>query len=77
MNVYEFLTTHKSALEQINDAQIEVSDVRHLDMYREYVKLIGEGHKKTYVMKYLSDEYSVNERTVYRIIQRMDRKIEL
>lgn len=77
MNVYEFLTTHKSALEQINDAQIEVADVRHLDMYREYVKLIREGHKKTYVMKYLSDEYSVNERTVYRIIQRMDRKIEL
>lgn len=40
-------------------------------MYKEYTRLTAEGHKKAYIMKYLSDEYNISERTIYRVIDRL------
>ena len=53
MNVYEFLNTHKGVMEQLQTLPVQPSDVRYLELYKEYSRLIKEGHKKTYVFQYL------------------------
>ena len=77
MNAYELLYANRTALEMMAEVSVEVSDIKYFAMYKEYLRLINEGHKKTYVMQYLSDEYGVAERTTYRIIDRLSTEVEM
>lgn len=77
MIAYELLTANKSLLEHMISLSVDVADVRHLDMYREYLRLSGEGHKKTYIIQYLSDEYGVSDRNIYRVIDKLSATIDL
>ncbi len=70
MTAYEFLETHKGTMEALLDLPVQASDVRYLELYKDYQRLTEEGHKKTYILQYLSDEYGVEERTIYRIIRK-------
>ena len=49
MKAYELLYINKSVLEAMISASIDVSDLKYLDLYKEYIRLKGEGHKKTYI----------------------------
>ena len=40
-----------------------------------YVRLAKEGHKKTYIVQYLSDEYEISCRNVYRVIEKFSADI--
>lgn len=77
MNVYEFLNTHKGVIEQLQSLPVQPSDVRYLELYKEYNRLMKEGHKKTYVLQYLSDEYSVDERTIYRVVKKFSTEVDM
>lgn len=77
MNAYEFLLTHKGVMEQIQSLPIQPSDVRYLELYKEYSRLKDEGHKITYVLQYLSDEYNVDERTIFRIIKKFSTEVKM
>lgn len=77
MNVYEFLNTHKGVMEQLQSLPVQPSDVRYLELYKEYNRLMKEGHKKTYVLQYLSDEYSVDERTIYRVVNKFSTEVDM
>ncbi|MBU3835423.1 MAG: hypothetical protein H9949_06750 [Candidatus Phocaeicola merdigallinarum] len=77
MNVYEFLNTHKGVMEQLQSLPVQPSDVRYLELYKEYNRLMKEGHKKTYVLQYLSDEYSVDERTIYRVVKKFSTEVDM
>ncbi|MBM6759667.1 hypothetical protein [Bacteroides mediterraneensis] len=77
MNVYEFLNTHKGVMEQLQSLPVQPSDVRYLELYKEYNRLMKEGHKKTYVLQYLSDEYSVDERTIYRVVKKFSTEVDI
>lgn len=77
MNAYEFLTTHKGVMEQLQTLPVQPSDVRYLELYRDYQRLTNEGHKKTYVLQYLADEYDVDERTIYRIVKKFSTEVEM
>ena len=70
MKAYELLILNKSLLQMMGDASLDVGDVKYIPVYQEYVRLSKEGHKKTYIMQYLSDEYNIAERTIYRIIDK-------
>ena len=61
----------------MQSAALSVDDIKYMEMYREYERLRNEGHKKTYIMQYLSDEYEVSERTVYRIVDRFSATIAI
>lgn len=76
MKAYELLYANKTALEIMASVSIDVSDVKYLKMYKEYLRLIDEGHKKTYIVQYLSDEYGLGEATIYRIIIRLSADVE-
>lgn len=77
MNVYEFLNTHKGVMEQLQSLPVQPSDVRYLELYKEYNRLMKEGHKKTYVLQYLSDEYSVDERMIYRVVKKFSTEVDM
>lgn len=77
MKAYELLYSNKIALEMMASVSVDVSDIKYLEMYKEYLRLINEGHKKTYVMQYLSDEYGYAERTIYRIIDKLSTEVEM
>ena len=77
MNAYELLKTNQSVLEHMLQMAIEVSDIQYLNLYKEYLRLSGEGHKKTYIVQYLSDEYGISDRSVYRVIERFSAKVEV
>lgn len=53
---------------KMQQQDVEVSDIRYLDIYKEYLRMMGEGHKQMYVIAFLSDEYGVGQRTLYRVI---------
>ena len=77
MMAFEILQLNKKVLETMSTASIEVGDVKHIPMIEEYRRLYSEGHKMTYIMTYLSDEYNLSERQVYRVVNRLTKKIEL
>ena len=56
MNGYELLLLNKNILQVMKDASLDIGDIKYLPMYQEYVRLMKEGHKKTYIVQYLSDE---------------------
>lgn len=57
------------------DNGIDAKDVRYLDLFRDYERLCAEGHKKTYILYYLSQQYDVDKVTIYRIAARMRKEI--
>lgn len=77
MIAYELITLNKGLLQRMEDASLYVGDVKYIPVYQEYLRLTAEGHKKTYIMQYLSDEYNIAERTIYRIIDKFSNKVDL
>lgn len=77
MNAFELLTIHRNVLELMSSVSIEVGDVKYIGMYKEYRHMVDDGHKMTYIVQYLSDEYGVGESTVYRVIKKFSEDVEL
>ena len=77
MTGYELLAVNENLLKKMQSAALSVDDIKYMEMYREYERLRNEGHKKTYIMQYISDEYEVSERTVYRIVDRFSATIAI
>ena len=75
MTQYEILNAAQSILRLMADNGIKAEDVRYLDMYGEWCRLKGEGHKVEYIAYYLSERYECNRATVYRAVKRMARQI--
>ena len=75
MTQYEILTLCESTLRRMADNGIDAKDVRYLDLFRDYERLCKEGHKKTYILYYLSQQYDVDKVTIYRIAARMRKEI--
>lgn len=46
MTAYELLSMNALALKVMCDKSLNVSDIKYLDLYKEYSLMIKEGHKK-------------------------------
>lgn len=77
MTVHEILSANKSLFEVLARNEIDINDYKYLELYANYKRLVSEGHKKAYIVQYLSDIYGVSTRTIYRIEQRFDKNITL
>ena len=71
MKAYELLYINRNTLRIMSEMSLDASDIKYLEMYKDYTRLTAEGHKKAYIMQYLADEYSISERTIYRVIDRL------
>ena len=61
----------------LSENDIKMSDVKYLDMYSEYEKMMAKSLKVTYIVEHLSDKYNVSVAQVYRIIKRFKRTIKV
>lgn len=70
MKLYELLDFNKELLKRLKAAGIRLEDARYIDLYTDYVRLLDQGEKVSYVVALLSEKYSVSERKVYALIKR-------
>lgn len=77
MKAYELLITNKSLLIAMDKCAIQASDVKYAKLITEYIAMLSEGHKKTYIVQHLSDVYDIPERTLYRIIERLMKNVPM
>ncbi len=73
MIVYESLKDNRDLLIRLARAGIAIEDVKHLELYEDFVRLRADGLKTTYVVVHLCDQYEVSEATVWRIIRKFQR----
>lgn len=59
----------------LNENGVRIEDVQYLDMYRDYRRLTADGLKQSYIVAYLSSEYDIPERTIYRVIARLSKPV--
>ena len=71
MKVYEILEFNRELLERLGRAGIRLDDVRYVDLYADYRRMVGDGCKVTYVMAFLSRKYGVCERKAYSLVKRL------
>lgn len=77
MKAYELLIMNKSLLVAMDKYAIQASDVKYAKLITEYIAMLNEGYKKTYIVQHLSDEYDIPERTLYRIIERLMKNVPM
>lgn len=71
MTKYEALNMMQSSLRLLIANNVDVRNVRHLDMFRDYERLTREGHKNMYIVHYLSEQYDISVPSIYRIVRNL------
>jgi len=77
MTQYEILKANESLLRLLKENNVNTQDVLHLEAYEELRRLESEGHKKTFIVHYLSERFGIDVATLYRISARMKRIISI
>lgn len=77
MTVYDLIKVYEGPMNVLNEANVNLSDVRYIDLYQEFLRMKGEGHKLTYIVAFLMDEYSVGQATVYRVIDKFGKPVKV
>ena len=70
MKVIELLSFNRELLKRLQEAGIRLEDAKYIDLYTEYVRLLEQGEKVSYVVALLSEKHSVSERKVYELVKR-------
>lgn len=74
MTHYDFIKIVESVLRAAVEHGVTISDVQLLHVYEEYTRMEREGHKKTFIVAYLSEQYNVPISTIYRMARRMRKR---
>ena len=77
MTVFDLIKVYEGPINVLNDANVNLSDVRYIKLFNEYLRMQKEGHKLTYIVAFLVDEYSVGQATVYRIIEKFSKPVKV
>ena len=77
MTVFDLIKVYEGPINVLNDANVNLSDVRYIQLFNEYLRMKKEGHKLTYIVAFLVDEYSVGQATVYRIIEKFSKPVKV
>lgn len=71
MTKLELLKVCASVCETISKNGIDASDVRHISMVDDFRRMKAEGHKTSFIVYYLSEQYGIGEATIYRVVKRL------
>ena len=69
MNNYELITINAPLLKKLHENGITISAYKHIPLYEQYLEMVKDGEKITYIVATLSSIFEVGERTVYRLIE--------
>ena len=70
MKVIEILNLNKELLKKFQTVGIRMEDVQYIDLFNEYLALVTQGEKVSYIVATLADKYTISERKVYDLIKR-------
>ena len=70
MKVIEILNLNKKLLKKFQTAGIRMEDVQYIDLFNEYLALVTQGEKVSYIVATLAEKYNISERKVYDLIKR-------
>lgn len=77
MKVVELLQTGRILLETLQKSCIKIGDVKFVGMYEEYVQMMSEGYKVSYVAAKLSMKYDISERQFFYLIKRFEQECKI
>ncbi len=77
MTRYELFQAHKSLIEALVDNIIDIKDVKYLPLVAEYKEMKAKHHKVGYIVYHLSEKYQMSERGIYKLIDRMTKRVKL
>ena len=77
MTIYDLIKVYEGPMNVLNEANVNLTDVKYIDLYHEFLRMKSEGHKLTYIVAFLMDEYSVGQATVYRIIDKFGKAVSI
>ncbi|MBR8719940.1 hypothetical protein IX307_001173 [Bacteroides pyogenes] len=69
MKVIDILIFNRELLKNLQESGIRLEDCRYVDLYSDYINLLNQGEKVSYVVALMSEKYSVSERKVYALIK--------
>lgn len=75
MTRYELIRSAESLLKMCDAEGIAPSEVRYLPVYAEWQRLTKEGHKKVWILAYLSQQYNISEATIKRTVKKFRKKV--
>ena len=75
MTRYDLIKSAESILRICDAAGIDPKEARYLSVFEDWQRLTHEGHKKTWVLAYLAQQYSISEATIKRIARKMRKKV--
>lgn len=70
MKIIEVLEFNRELIKRMKMTGIRLEDAEYIDLYTDYLRLLDDGEKVSYIVAALSDKYSVSERKVYMLIKR-------
>lgn len=70
MKVIEILNFNRELLAKLLESGIRLEDVRYVNLYTDYFRLLQAGGKVTYIVATLAEQYGISERKVYDLIKR-------
>lgn len=75
MTRYDLIKSAESILRICDAAGIDPKEARYLPVFEDWQRLNKEGHKKVWILAYLSQQYGISEATVKRIARKMRKKV--
>jgi hypothetical protein len=77
MTRYELLTTNKTLIEAMVENSIDIRDIKYLSLYAEFKAMKSKKHKVGYIVLHLSEKYKMSERGIYKLIDRMKKRVAI
>lgn len=77
MTQFELIKTNETILKAMLRYKIGILEVNNLMIYEEYKARKVRKEKIGYIMCSLKDKYNITERSIYGIVKRMEKKIEI
>lgn len=75
MTKYELIKTNQGLLSTLVKNKISPTEIRNIEIIEDYNHLREQNLKNEYIINVLMDKYSLSERTIYKIAERMSKQV--
>lgn len=76
MTRYELIKSAESILRLCDAAGIDPKEANYLQVFEDWQRLTKEGHKKAWILAYLSQQYEISEATIKRIARKFTKRVK-
>lgn len=76
MTKYDILKLYEGPIRIMLECGLNIKDIEHLALYEQYCGMKKKKHKVSYIVNYLGEKYGLTERAVYKIVDRMEKRVK-